>query len=133
MKWDSSLNYEQHYVPPDMASLWSSAVCYFSSPNGVIGTEVVNFDIQVGADTFKSDLRAWRSKREKNGKELPQLSRGSLAGFAALVLFGPDTDAARAVKVLRKMADLIEARGLVTGYNRSTYWQYEYVDGKTRK
>jgi hypothetical protein len=56
MKWDSSLSYEQDYVPPDMASLWSSAVCYFVSPNGVIGTEVVNFDIQVGADSFNPIL-----------------------------------------------------------------------------
>jgi len=39
--------------------------------------------------------------------------------------FGPARKWEQACKALRD-----EVRGLVTGYNRSTYWQYEYVKEK---
>jgi len=132
MSWDSSLRYDQDYAPENVESLRSSAVCYFASSNGVIGADVVTFEIEVGMDAFKSDLRAWRCKQKRKGKDVPQLSTKSLSGFSGLVLFGPETDPVHAVKTLRKMADLIEARGLVTGYGKSTYWEYEYIAKKTR-
>jgi hypothetical protein len=130
MAWDPELEYDFSGLPLSK-TLGGSAVAYFVWPSGGVEYEIMDFTISDGGDPSDPDLRGTRQQMRKKGKKLPPLSSGTLKRISLVLLFGPETNPKQAIRSLRKAADLIEKRGLVTGRRRGAY-QKEYVRARER-
>jgi hypothetical protein len=127
-KWDPTLDYVFAGLPLN-ESINTSAVAYHVWLDGTVEPVISSFEISEG-DIFENDLRAVRERRKRRGKSVPPLSRGAMDDFAMIVLFGPQTNPDRAVRALKKVADVIEKCGLITGYaakNSGEYYAKEFV------
>jgi hypothetical protein len=131
MAWDPTLEYDFSSLPL-FRTLMGSAVTYFVWPEGGIEYEIMGFEVSDGGNSRDTDVRERRRQLAKSGKPVPPMSEGSLKDILLIVLFGPETGAEEAVRSLRKMADLIEKKGLVTGRRREGYAK-EYVSGRNAK
>lgn len=128
MAWNPELEYDFSGLPLS-ETLSGQAIAYFAWRGGGIEYEIMDFDISDGYDCTDTNLRGRRRELKRMGKKVPPLAKGSMKGVPLVVLFGPETGPERAIKSLRKMADLIEKRGLVTGRGKDGYFQKEYVKG----
>jgi hypothetical protein len=130
-EWDPTLEYDFSSLPL-VPGLNTSAVAYYVWRNGGIEPDIVDFRMYDGR-SFVSDIRAFRRQRRRKRKLAPRLSEGAMHDPALIVVFGPRTGAGRAILSLRKMADLIEERGLIignAGKGTGEYYEKEYVEGR---
>jgi hypothetical protein len=74
-----------------------------------------DYKIELGAKSYPKETRAYRKRAEKRGEKVRL--RDEALKDEAVVLFGPDVNAEKAIKLLRKLANHIAGRGLFTGKN----------------
>lgn len=129
MTWDTELEYDFSGLPLS-ETLRGSAVAYFVWPSGGVEYEIMDFMIDDDGNRSDTDLRGRRRQLQEKGRTVPPLSRSSMKGISLAVLMGPETGPKKAIRALRKMADLIEKRGLVTGASKDGF-EKEYL--KVRK
>lgn len=132
MSWDPELEYDFSGLPLSK-TLLGSAVAYFVWPSGGVEYEIMDFMIGHEGDPSDTDLRARRQKLRKKGRPVPPLSNSSMKGISLAVLMGPETGPKKAIRALRKMADLIEKRGLVTGASKEGFEKEYLRAGKARQ
>jgi|ERR1700722_18330129 hypothetical protein len=72
-----------------------------------------DYEIELGAQTYPKEMRAYRKRAKERGKDC--VLRAEALKNETVVLFGPNVSAARAVKLLRSLANQIKKRGLYTG------------------
>jgi hypothetical protein len=72
-----------------------------------------DYEIELGAKTFPKEMRAYRKRAKERGKDC--VLRAEALKNEAVVLFGPNVSAEKAIKLLRLLANQIGKRGLYTG------------------
>jgi hypothetical protein len=72
-----------------------------------------DYEIEFGAQTFPKEMRAYRKRAKKRGKDC--VLRAEALKNETVVLFGPNVSAEQAIKLLRLLANQIGKRGLYTG------------------
>jgi hypothetical protein len=95
---------------------FGTAVMYAASSSGFWTSGQGDYEIEFGANSYPKETRAYRKRAKKRGRER-ELREEALRD-EAVVLFGPDVSAKRAIQLLRRVANQIANRGLYTGEDK---------------
>lgn len=91
---------------------FGTATIYVARPEQWIPIQG-DYSIDLTANTYPKETRAYRRSAKLRGKK--QLVREESLHDETVVVFGHDVSPAAAIKLLRKLANQIGQKGLVTG------------------